>query len=687
MTVKHYKLVALLLLAIITSNSYAGSRFSEGTRQIHLDFHTSEAIEGIGKKFDKKQFQAALKAGHVNSINIFAKGHHGWCYYPSKVGEQHPNLEFDLLKAQIEACKEIGVKVQAYVTVGWSAKDSREHPEWILWDEIGKAPKTFEEMKAEDPSKDFGWHWDNLSPEGPYREHLVKLTEELCKNYDLDGFWFDIIPVWNINYNPMAIADMKAKGVDPQDKAAVRQYHSDKMNDFMGEIRSTIDRLMPDGSLFFNWSTHMYGIDAFNQRFYRHNTKNDLEDLPTTWGGYDILPLRAKLYANEGKPLVGMSGKFHKAWGEFGGYKHKDAILYEAAAMFAFGAYANFGDQLHPNGKMSMATYENIGHAFKYIEKIEEYGTKVNHAANLAVWMVGNGSQNDGVNKMLLENQVNFVVANTLKDWSPLKTLIIPGYYDFSKSEVEKINAFTKRGGKLVLLYDAGMNKDKTKFLFEGIGTVQGKSKYSIDYTYVKDEVAQNGLVQAPFLNYDPAMMIAPKATKVLAHIQEPLFNRTYEHYTSHANTPYKDEFASYPAAFEFSNGIYSALNLGNTYNRHGSRVHKDLFNNLLRYIHPVSYATAEMPSAGRLNVLQQKEDNRYIIHLLYATPHQRGAAKVIEDLVPLYKTRVVLNLPKKIKNLKWIPENKDLDFKETPAGIEVIVPYFQAHTAIVAEY
>ena len=48
--------------------------FSVGTRQVHLDFHTSEKLPEIGKHFSKKQFQAALIAGNVNAINIFAKG-------------------------------------------------------------------------------------------------------------------------------------------------------------------------------------------------------------------------------------------------------------------------------------------------------------------------------------------------------------------------------------------------------------------------------------------------------------------------------------------------------------------------------------------------------------------------------------------------------------------------------------
>ena len=79
------------------------SRFSEGSRQIHLDFHTSEKIDSIGAHFDKKQFQEALLAGHVNSINIFAKGHHSWSYYPTEIGMPHPHLDFDLMGAQIEA--------------------------------------------------------------------------------------------------------------------------------------------------------------------------------------------------------------------------------------------------------------------------------------------------------------------------------------------------------------------------------------------------------------------------------------------------------------------------------------------------------------------------------------------------------------------------------------------------------
>ena len=92
------------------------------TRQVHLDFHTSEHIPGIGAEFSKAQWQAALKEGHLNAINIFAKGHHGWSYYPTEVGSMHPHLDFDLLGAQIEGCHEIGVECPS--TIRWGGRST-----------------------------------------------------------------------------------------------------------------------------------------------------------------------------------------------------------------------------------------------------------------------------------------------------------------------------------------------------------------------------------------------------------------------------------------------------------------------------------------------------------------------------------------------------------------------------------
>ena len=104
-------------------------------RQVHLDFHTSELLP-VGNNFSKEQFQKALKAGHVNSITVFSKCHHGWSYHPTEANEMHPTLEFDLLGAQLEACKEIDVNAPVYISAGFDEKEYRKdilkHPHPFL---------------------------------------------------------------------------------------------------------------------------------------------------------------------------------------------------------------------------------------------------------------------------------------------------------------------------------------------------------------------------------------------------------------------------------------------------------------------------------------------------------------------------------------------------------------------------
>ena len=97
---------------------------------VHLDFHTSPDIPDIGKYFNKEEFTKIVKESHIDLMTVFAKCHHGYTYYPSKVAPMHPGLSFNLLKEQIEAIHDAGAKAPIYITVGWSKVDADNHPEW-----------------------------------------------------------------------------------------------------------------------------------------------------------------------------------------------------------------------------------------------------------------------------------------------------------------------------------------------------------------------------------------------------------------------------------------------------------------------------------------------------------------------------------------------------------------------------
>jgi hypothetical protein len=671
------------ILAQLKENS--GSFLIEGSRQVHLDFHTSEDIAPIGSEFSKIQFQKALIAGHINSINIFAKCHHSWFYYPAKTGKMHPGLSFDLMGEQIEACREIGVRVNIYFTVGWSANDAKEHPEWALLDKDGSNEyrDQFKTLGAEDPIKG----WEYLPPEGEYAELVYRQVEELVKNYEVDGIWFDIINPHRINYNQYSLDQMKYLGIDVNDIEAVTGYNNEKYHTFLKNAHSLVKKYLPNASVFFNGTTATYvtaNAKTFKYGFYQYNTKHDLEDLPTAWGGYDIFPYRSKYFLNTGKEIVAMSGKFHKAWGEFGGFKDKEAMKYEAASMIAFGAACNFGDQLHPSGMMDMTTYENIGYAFDYVEKIEEYGIGGISVSETGLYLGEDVPANEGITQMLLERQVNFNVVNTLEDWNSIEVLIITSN-GVLPNDVPRLKAFVERGGK-VLAMGEGIFLNGKPIIPIG-ATYLGKANFDVDYTIVNETIS-NGLVASPFLNYSPALRIQPDSgTEVLARIREPYFSRTREHYCSHANTPYVINDAAHPAVIRKSNIVYMAHDLDRQYHKEGARLHRNLFYNCLELLRQKPVVEVKMPSMGRINLLHQPGKNRYVLHLLYASPVQRGLVRVVEDIVPLRNIPVTLDIPERIKSAYLVPSGKNIKLMKCNGKMQVVLPELTCHMCIAFQY
>ena len=288
---------------------------------------------------------------------------------------------------------------------------------------------------------------------------------------------------------------------------------------------------------------------------------------------------------------------------------------------------------------------------------------------------------------MLLENQVNFVISNNLNDLSDLKTIVIPGECNFSVNEKEKLDKFLEDGGNMILMGKAGLDTENKRFIFDIGADYIGEASADIDYTVVGDKLLKD-LFKAPFLNYIPALKVSPKnGTEVLAAIREPYFNRTLSHYSSHKNTPFKLTDADHPAVIRNGNIAYIASDLAEMYNSSGAKVHRDLFNNVLDLMHSNRMLQVDLPSSGRANLLYQPEHRRYVAHLLYGSPITRGDAEVIEDLVPIYDTQVILNVPETIKSVGLIPDNVDLKFVKTKEGISIVVPKFKCHTAVVFEY
>lgn len=653
------------------------------SRQVHLDFHTSEHLFGIGADFKKEQFQEALKLGHINSITVFAKCHHGFCYYPTKVGTFHPHLKFDLTGSMIEAAHEIGVKAPVYITTGWSALDAQEHPEWLAKNADGSVAYTNLDLNAKPTDERPIVSWKNLCLNGDYANHICDITREVCERYDnLDGLFYDICFTGYTCYCNTCISGMEKLNLDTKNEEDAKSYYIIKRQELMQNCTSILREKHKNATIFFNG-----GAEQHRPEYHSLQSHFELEDLPTAWNrGYDVLIIRAKYFAKTGKQYLGMSGKFHTYWGEFGGFKTPVALKYECAAMATYGAKCSIGDQLHPCGEMDLETYRIIGEAYKYVEQIEEYCFNTTETTNLGIVLSGNPQSDEGLSKMLLQSQLDFDIILENDDLSKFETVILPDCVLLNDSFAKKIEAFIHNGGGVLLTGESGLNFDKSEFLID-IGAKQlGASEYKIDYVQLGEKVNEN-LVTSPFLFYTSANRVLPTNCEILGEIFEPYFNRTYEKYSSHQNTPNKRTPAEYPAIVQKGKVVYIAHKICEMYFEYGSQYHRDYLINALKLIYKNPIVNVNLMSAGRARFVKQDANNRYILHLLYASPIQRGIATVIEDMPMIYNIPVKLKVNQPIKNVYLAMSKERIDFDQSSTELYFTVPNIQCHQAVILDY
>ncbi len=653
-------------------------------RQVHLDFHTSPHIKGIGSKFSKEQFQAALKKGNVQSITVFAKCHHGLCYYPTKIGKMHPELDFDLLGEMIDAAHEIGVRAPIYITAGWAEHDADTHPEWKAIRPDG-TPDTSNkyDFNADKTVAKPECSWRTLClNDGEYCQHIYALTEEICKRYKkVDGIFYDIVFHGSVCVCDECKAGMKKMGLSHENPADVKKYYDIKHIDFTRKCKEIIDKYHENATVFFNSG----GAELNRPQYYPSSTHYEMEDLPTAWGGYNKMPPRARFFSRLGKYYLGMTGKFHHAWGEFGGFKPKEALKYEAASMALYGAGVSIGDHLYPDGEMDMQTYENIGYAFDYLEKITPYCYGGEYVNNIGIYYTVNNEQLYGISDILLENQIDyrFVINN---DYTGLDTVIFPMGVTLDETGLKALNAFIEKGGK-VLLIGSTLLKDG-KFQIDVGAEYKGEGKFDCDYILPGKELLElEELPKTPFLSYYVSPIIENVDASVYAEVYQPLFSRTYEHFCGHKNTPYVKNGKTSPALIKKGNVALITHNIPKIYKDKGSVYHRRYFLAALKLLGYKPLVNVNLYSGGRVTALKQADKNRYCVNMVYASPIKRGFVEIIDEILPIYNIKTELCVTEKIKRVYNPLTSKDYDFTLNDGVCSFTVDELNCHASIVLEY
>ncbi|MFG0249654.1 MAG: alpha-amylase family protein [Phycisphaeraceae bacterium JB051] len=630
-------------------------------RQVHLDFHTAGMVENIGLDFDPEEFAQTLEDAGVDSITCFARCHHGYLYYPSKLMPEriHPNLKRpNLLGEQIEACHKRNIRVPIYITVQWDQMLAEQHPEWRVIEESGKPEGT--------PPYHAGFY-RRFCLNTPYVDFLKAHVKEVIEMLPTDGIFWDIVAPMDCSC-PKCKADMIAKGMNPSIKEDRVNYGKEVEAKFMRDMTAYIRTLSKDCTVFYN-AGHIGPRHRDLQDAYTHF---ELESLPSGGWGYMHFPLTARYARTLDLPFLGMTGKFHTSWGDFHSYKNQAALEYECFQAVALGGGCSIGDQLPPNGKICKTTYELIGSVYNQIKAIEPWCTQAKPVTQIGVitpeaftLASGHGSlpkSSQGAVRILQELDHQYDIIDLQADFADYELIIVPDEISVTDELRDRLESYVADGGKLIALDKAGDNLPCLGIKHEG------QSAYCPNFLHVREGFA--GLPDADHVVYEQGSQVsACDGTTVLADTIGSTFNRTWEHYCSHRHSPSTGEVLG-PAVTIKDNCIYLSQPHLTQYQLNAPRWCKQVVGAAIDELLTKPMLKTNAPSHLFTAVNDQADQSRYVMHLLNYVPQLKSEQiEIVEDIIPLHDVSVTLNLPKPITKATLVPEGVEVPVTDTEEG------------------
>lgn len=668
-------------------------------RQVHLDFHTSGLIPGIGEEFNPEEFAETVAKAHVDSITCFARCHHGWLYYDSKAMPEriHPNLKRkNLLKEQIDACHKYGIKVPIYTTIQWDDKIAHEHYDWLCIDASG-AP--FRQTQFQ-PG-----FYRNICVNSPYVEFFKEHLRDIFDYFgEVDGLFLDILNITPCCCNH-CMASMRELGLDVEDEKVRYKFAQSVFDRFQEEITAFIHEIQPGCPIFYNvgflGTQHRKNRDTF--------THFEIESLPGgAWGYGHFAP--TALYARTlGLPWTGQTGRFHLDWGDFSSLRYLASLQYECFRALAYGGGCSIGDQLHPSGKINPYTYELIGKVYKEVEEKELWcrGAKAVTEAAVLAPMEFTGTSNvfvveelSGAVKFLNDICIQADVIDSQADFEKYRLIILPDIIEpLDEETASKLQSYINQGGAIISSYRSGILKESGETAEFMPASVAGDAEYSPDFIEMKGAAAA-GIPEMEFVMYERgAKLEAREGAEVLLRTMEPYFNRTWEHFCSHRHTPCSYKYGT-PALVRKGKVYQFAHPVFRTQEAYDTEWVKKLLKNVVYEILGSPLTAHDGPSSLELKLTHQEEQNRFVLHTLHYIPVKKGSKmEIVKDVIPLYNVQISMCLTdgvtsaagekREIKSVTMVPGGKKLEhISDKEAGkIFFTIPEIHGHEMIEINY
>ncbi len=635
--------------------------FQQHQRQVHLDFHTSPLIPDVASEFDAEVFAETFARAHVNSVTVFARCHHGMCYYPAQHGTPHPALGGrDLLGEQIEALHRQGIRAPIYTTVGWDEVAAALHPEWRQMRRDG----TF----ATDHIRPGAWKFLNfLHPE--YQDFLEAHVREVISRYGdaVDGLFFDIVFFHgDACWSEPSRRFREARGLLADDPASNARFQSAGTEAFARKFTGLVRGLSAPGTTVFHNSSHPISTDAtFGARAAAAcMTHHEVESLPSGVWGYHHFPRVARAISHWGSPWLGMTGRFQRSWGDFGGIKPQAALEYECFRTQALGGANSIGDQLPPRGKLEPDIYRIVGNVYAQCAEAEEFyagSVAAPQFASVCAYYPGCSQaeaekSDEGAMLMAADLHRDVAMVDERSDLFRYDLVQLPDSVVITPQLGERLRAYYAAGGKLLLSCRSGFDAAgrwaldflPLEFAEEGARPVP---KYPT-YWRAGEEYADL-IGHADRVCYLPGVLVtAGEGTRVLVERVLPYFQRTDVTYSSHRQAPPMAEPDPSPAVVSGERFVYFADPIFREFRETGNLLMRDGWHAAMNQLENHVCFGEGLPTT--VHVFPRRRGDDLTLTLLHYIPTRKAADQdMIEERSSFAGERLKFHCPQKVKTVR----------------------------------
>jgi hypothetical protein len=393
-------------------------------------------------------------------------------------------------------------------------------------------------------------------------------------------------------------------------------------------------------------------------------THFEIESLPSGFWGYFHFPRMARAISQWGKPWLGMTGRFQKMWGDFGGIKPQPALEFECFRAQALGGGNSVGDQLPPRGVLDPAAYDLIGAVYAQCEAAEPFYAGANFvrprigifSANYAG--LDGGKSEEGVVLLCEESHYDCAMLDANDSLDGYQLLILPDSTVVDADLAARLRDYHAKGGKLLISYRGGFTEAQQWALDFLPLTFHGPvEKYPTYWRSTADFMPSMASSDRVF--YDQGLQVSAGTDGVtLIERVLPYFKRSAIAYSSHFQTPPVADPCEFPAVLRLGDCIYFADPIFREYRQTGNLAVKQVWLQSMQALVGQPPFAAGLPNSITSYPLRRGDD--LLLTLLHYIPVRKALDIDVIDQRGSFAGEV-LQMPQTVTEVRIFGEKQPL--------------------------